>query len=198
VKNSHRNLVVLSSLVGVLTLTSALLLAISPPSLSPESSSSLSAVERDQLTDAVFGTEAVSQPGHWQYVYVHHSHTLSGAANALLTPDGNLPDHFVIGNGNGATDGELLISQRWNHQQAAAPAGVDKIEPTCISICLIGDLDRTAPTAAQMTRLTQLVSALQSQLRITGEHLVLLDQANSPSGIGQNFPTETFRQQILP
>jgi len=185
-------------LVGVLTLTSALLLAISPPSLLPESSSSLSAIERDQLTDAVFRTEAVSQPGRWQYIYVHQSHAAAGDARSMITSDGNLPDHFVIGNGNGATDGELLISQRWNHQQAAAPAGVDKIDPACISICVIGDLDRASPTTAQMSRLAQLVNALQGQLRIGGEHLVLLNQPGSASGIGQNFPTDAFREQILP
>lgn len=185
-------------MVGVLILTSALLLALSPPSLLPGSSSELSAIERDQVTEAVFRTESVSPPGRWQYIYVHQSHAPTGSIRALCANTGDLPDHFVIGNGNGAGDGELLISQHWNHQQSAAPQGVAKIDPGCISICLVGDLDKTAPTAAQMGRLTQLVSSLQGQLRIAGDHLVMLNQTGSPAGIGQNFPAATFREQILP
>src|SRR5437016_939088 len=113
VKKSHRKLIVFSTLLGVLSLTSALLMALAPAPL---------------------------VPSRWRYLYIHHSQTPAGNAITLGQATGGLGDHFVIGNGDGLMDGEIQVGQRWNQQQVALPPlGANKIDPACISIGLVGD-----------------------------------------------------------
>ena len=154
-KNSHRKFIVFVSLVGLLTLTSALLLALAPAPLMPDAASSLFAIDAPPTLDVIFNTKVQSPPNRWKYVYIRHSRTASGNAVTLANAGATgLGDHFVIGNGDGAIDGEIQIGQRWNQQQPATPpAGAQKIDPSCISICLVGDFDRTVPTPTQLRRL---------------------------------------------
>jgi len=199
VKQSKRNVVVLTSLIALLTFTSALLLALAPPPLVAEGYSSLAASDQSQFLGQIFHTAAAPKPDQWKYIYIHHSGTASGNAQTLVAAGTGMCDHFLIGNGEGCQDGEIQLSPRWNQQQpAAAPPGVDRIEPDCLSICVVGDFDRTMPTAMQLRRLTQLVSTLQAQLRIPADRVILLNQSGTPSGVGRYFPVTAFRDQILP
>jgi hypothetical protein len=201
VKNSHRKFIVFVSLVGLLTLTSAILLALAPAPLMPDAASSLFAIDAPSSLDVIFNTKVQSPPNRWKYIYVRHSRTASGNALTLGQTNGmaGLGDHFVIGNGDGAIDGEIQIGQRWNNQQSATPpAGANKIDPACVSICLVGDFDRTVPTQTQLRRLTQLVGTLQGKYGIKADFVVLqTDVASSPAGIGRYFPSTAFRQQLL-
>jgi hypothetical protein len=202
VKQSQRKIVVLASLAGLLTLTSALLLALSPPPISGESAiNNLWAADAADgnapgLADALFSTRVPAQEGHWKFIYVHESNTPAGSAGQLAH------DHFLIGNGAGFADGQIQIGQRWNNQTAAvAPAGVQSIDPDCISICVVGNFDATAPTTAQVRRLSQLIATLQGQLGIGADKVYLPDDASgarAAAGVGKNFPVATVRQQILP
>lgn len=199
VKRGQRKFVVFTSLVGMLTVTSALLLALAPAPLTPDASGSLYAVDSPQALDAIFQTQVAVRPGQWKYLYVRHSASTTGNAMTLGEATGTLGDHFVIGNGDGAFDGEIQLGYRWDQQApAAAPIGAAEIDPACISICLIGDFDSTVPTPLQLRRLGQLVATLQVRLGIGDERVILVDQANSPAGIGRYFPTTAFREQLLP
>jgi hypothetical protein len=199
VKKSKRNIVVLTSLVALLTFTSALLLALAPPPISGESYSSLSASDHHQFLDEIFKTAAPTKSDQWKYIYIHHSGTDAGNADSLAVPGQGICDHFIVGDGNGAADGEIEISPRWNQQQAAAaPRGVNHIEPTCVSICIVGDFDKTMPTPMQLRRLSQLVGTLQAQLRIPADKVIVLNDAASPSCVGRYFPVTAFRDQLLP
>jgi hypothetical protein len=200
VKKSNRRVVVFATLVSVLTLTSALLLALAPAPLTPDASSSLFAVDAPETMDAIFQTQVSAKPGRWKYVYVHHSHSPAGSAFTLgqNNPRG-MSDHFVIGNGDGAIDGEIQIGQRWNQQVSAdPPRGAAAIDPNCVSICLVGDFDRNVPTPTQMRRLAQLVNALQGRFDIPAGQVLLVSQPTTVAGIGRYFPTTAFRQQLLP
>jgi hypothetical protein len=197
-KNPSRKVIFLASLMGVLTVTSALLLALAPPPLTGESNSydNLWAADtsggNSDLTDAIFATRVPAQLGKWKYIYVHDSGTSTAAALGA-------GDHFVIAAGQGRPDGQIIMTQRWNNQSAAAaPTGVATIDPACISICVRGDFDALRPTVQQVRRLTELVSTLQSQLGIGGDKVFLLDTAAGPAGIGRQFPTASLRQQIFP
>jgi len=67
-----------------------------------------------------------------------------------------------------------------------------------VSICLVGDFDRTVPTQTQLRRLTQLVGTLQGKYGIKADFVVLqTDVSSSPAGIGRYFPSTAFRQQLL-
>jgi hypothetical protein len=202
--HSHqkRKFVVFSSLVGVLTLTSALLLALAPAPLTADAASSLFAVDQPATLDVIFDTNVPANPGRWKYIYIHHSRTPAGNATTLAA-DARGPlgmgDHFVIGNGDGAIDGEIQVGQRWMQQApAAAPVKGSKIDPACISICLVGDFDRTVPTSTQMRRLAQLVGTLQGRHQIPAANVQLMDQAASAAGVGRYFPSTAFRTQLLP
>jgi hypothetical protein len=197
-KNPTRKVIFLAGLMGVLTLTSALLLALAPPPLTNETSyDNLWAADTSNgggdLTDAIFATHVPARQGKWKYIYIHDS----GKSAATVAIGAG--DHFVIAAGKDRPDGQIVMTQRWNNQTpAAAPAGVQTIDPDCISICVRGDFDAAKPTVEQVRRVTELVSTLQSQLGIGGDRVFLLDSAAGPAGIGRQFPAASLRQQIFP
>ena len=197
---TRRRVTVLVSLVGVLTLTSALLRALAPAPLNPQASSSLFAIEAPESLDVLFTSTSVPVlDGRWHYIYIHHSASLGGSAQTLSESATGLPDHFVIGNGDGCADGEIQIGQRWTQQSApGVTPGATYIEPGCISICLIGDFNQTRPTPTQDRRLVQLVSALQNRLRVPGARVFLDTNTANAAGIGRHFPANEFRSQVLP
>jgi len=194
-KKPARKVIVLASLMGVLTLTSALLLALAPPPLSGEGSlENLWAADSSgggALADAIFKTRVAAKAGEWKYIYIHDS----GARDRATAGAG---DHFVVSDGTSRPDGQIVMTQRWNGQAAASPAGVQSIDPNCISICECGDFDAARPTASQMRRLTELVSTLQGQLGIGGDKVYMLADARAGAGIGRQFPVKMLREQILP
>jgi len=195
--NARRRFVVFVSLVGMLTLTSALLLALSPAPLAPDAARTLSAVDGpDSLQEIFTATQVLPQDGRWKYIYIHHSRTPAGDAASLGQATGGLPDHFLIGNGHGCDNGEIQLSQRWSLQSPAVPPPGITFFPSCISICLVGDLDRSLPTSVQMHRLGQLVTTLQNRFHIKSSDILLVEQAGTPGGIGKYFPLTAFREQL--
>ena len=187
------------SLVGLLSLTSVLLLALAPDPLAPGSAASLFALDQRSSMDAVFDTGVPVVKGRWKSVFIHHSRTASGNADSLANGVGGLADHFVIGNGSGCVDGEVQIGQRWSTQlPAGAVPGTRSIANDCVSICVVGDFDRTAPTPTQQLRLTQLVHTLQSRLGVPAGQVYLHQGSGTPADVGRQFPAAAFRQQLLP
>jgi hypothetical protein len=191
---------VLVSLVAVLTLTSALLRALAPSPLEQQASSSLFAIEAPESLDTVFSS--TSEPvtgGRWHTIFIHHSASVSGSGQSIAESAGGLPDHFVIGNGDGAGDGEIQIGQRWKQQLAAGVTpGANGINPDCISICLVGDFNQSRPTITQQRRLAQLVSTLQNRLGIPRKQIFFYSAISNPTGIGRYFPGKEFESQVLP
>jgi hypothetical protein len=194
----RRTFVVLSSLVGVLTLTSVLLRAMQGAPLTADAASGLMASDSRAALEVVFNTQVAPHPARWKSIYVHHSRTPAGNAAALSRGDAGCGDHFVVGNGNGAVDGEIQFTRRWNLQQPADPApGEISVDGLCVSICVVGDLDRGAPTPTQLKRLEFLVQTLQERLRIPASEVWMFDRANSAAGAGQFFPKSVFQSQLL-
>ncbi len=198
--DSTRRFYVMVSLMGVLTLTSALLLALAPPPLRADASNSLFAVDQPDALDAIYNTLRPIASGQWRYIRIHHSRTMGGNALTLAqTSPAGLGDHFVVGNGDGSLDGEIQIGQRWNQQQPAiSPVGSPSVDPNCLSICVIGDFDHGVPTPLQMRRLTQLVCSLQVRLQISPDRVLLGNPPGSTAGLGRYFPMTAFRQQLMP
>lgn len=191
-KQSKRTVVVFFGLVGVLTATSALLLAVAPAPLKPEGSSTLAASDGPPMLAGVFETSTKVQTGRWQYIYVRHSKSLQ----PNFTSNG---DHFVIQTGSGLNDGQVQMTTRWMNQASAVPpSGVSAIDPKCISIVVVGDLDRNVPTPAQVQSVTSLVRTLQSELNVPAGRVLMVDQRNSAGGIGRFFPIDAFRENLLP
>ena len=201
---SRRNVVVLASLLGSLTLASVLLLVWAPDPLTPDAVRLLG-VSEEQSLDLIYETENPIKPGRWQCIYVHHSKGQKGDALSLGRGIGGMPDHFLIGNGNGCEDGGVQVGQRWNLQQAAgATSGKQPLPQLAaiadgyISICLVGDLDTSPPTDKQLQRLQELVRSLQQKLRIPGAAVLAFDRPASTAGIGRRFPAVAFSEHLLP
>lgn len=199
---SRRKLYVFATLIAVMLLTSALLWAVQMSPLSPDAARSLSATDQADDMNQVFDTRQAVASTRWKYIFIHHSQTTSGSAETLASdaadPKG-MADHFVIGNGDGCKDGAVQYGDRWNEQYPAGKApDVDRMNPNCISICLIGDFDRSFPTPTQMKSLGQLVDVLQRRLHIDREHVLMVDAKGSAAGSGRYFPRAAFRDQLLP
>ncbi len=195
----NRRVAVFVTLVGMVAFTSVLLVVLAPPPVTPSNWRSLFALDAPESLDVVFQTQVPVTTTRWRYIYVHHSRTASGDAVTLAQLTGS-SDHFVIGNGDGCIDGEIQMTQAWNHQQAITnpPQGASQMDPDCISICLVGDFDSSKPTATQQRRLAQLVGTLQARLHIPSGEVQVYDQPNTAAGIGHSFPIAAFRSQILP
>lgn len=195
----RRKFLVFVSLVGALTLTSALLLALAPESLRPDAARSLFASGLPQSFDALFETSVPVRGGRWRYIFIHQSLTASGDALTLgQSPDG-APDHFVIGNGDGCQDGEIQITQRWTQQDTPGEIpGLPRTQMNFISICLVGDFNQARPTAAQQRRLAQLVNELRRRLDIPEPNVVLSAKGVGIAGVGRNFPVSDLRAQLTP
>ena len=198
VKHSQRKFIVFTSLIGVLTVTSALLLALAPAPVSPDAASSLYAIDAPSTLDVIFETKTPTTPNRWKYVYIRHTRTNGGNALTLGQNSHGIGDHFLIGNGNGAIDGEIQIGQRWNQQLAALPPKANvAIDKDCVSISLVGNFDRTVPTPTQLHRLSQLVRTLQARLGVPPQNIILVDEANSVAGSGKYFPIGAFRAELV-
>jgi hypothetical protein len=198
----RRRVLVFGGLVAVLTITSALLLAMQPAPLTPDSARSLMSLTSSAEVDELFDTQIPMRTGRWKYIYIHHSGATAGSASSLADANGpsiTVPDHFVVGNGEGAGDGEIQVGQRWNTQQPAGKTrGLDRLDPDCISVCVIGDFDRASPTPRQMEQLARLVTSLQNKLQIGRDRVWMLEAPAQPAGSGRYFPRDVFKSGLLP
>jgi hypothetical protein len=195
---THRKVIVFFSLAGVLSLTTILLRAMAPSPMMPDAVNLLVNPGSSDLLESINRTRHPMQAERWQYIYIHQSKTASGAEWSGEQAPRGYADHFVIGTGDGCVDGELQINDRWYQQTPAAPpAGAHDIDPSCISICMIGDFDKHPPTPIQMGRLEQVVQMLQSRFQISPRRVILMnEQANSPMGLGRYFPSSAFHDQL--
>ena len=193
----RRTLAVLGSLVVSMTAVSALLLVLEPRPLAPIGGPVLTAFQPSPSgIEALFATQPSPSDERWRAIVIHHSGTSRGNAQTLAEQHqaeghAGLGHHFVIGNGDGAGDGEVQIGYRWKQQ-------LDGTYRDAISVCLIGDGDRVRPTEEQMKQLIHLVTLLQERLQIPAQRVLLhANIAQDTTSPGRHFPAGAFRQQLI-
>lgn len=130
----------------------------------------------------------------WRYIVIHHSATPSGSADSFdhyhrekKGWDRGLGYHFVIGNGNGTSNGAVEIGHRWTSQIDGAHAGSAEYNEHGIGICLVGDFEVSSPTNEQISSLAELVRGLQQLCNIPSENIVLHRHVRDTSCPGRNF-----------
>ena len=193
----NRNAVFLACLLSAMALTGGLLLAMRTAPLNTEAKS-LFAVDNSDSLESIFNVEASTAAQKWTFIYIHQTATASGSTVTLANADGSLGDHFVIGNGEGSGDGELLIDQRWTRQQPCVPPTGVRLGGQCISISLVGTLDSQPPTPLQYRRLCQLVQALQARYHIPTDKVNWFTTSGRQTArIGQCFDTQRFSAQLI-
>ncbi len=190
------------SLVGLLSFTSVLLLALSPARSRRRRRRACSRWTPQSL-DEIFRTSVPVDGGRWNYIFVHHSRTPGGSAASLARTGGpnggGMPaDHFVIGNGDDAIDGEIQITQLGRADDRRPGRGARPDQRRLHQHLPRGGLRARPPTPTQNLRLAQLVGTLQRRLQISAGRVMLLEGSPAPAGTGRHFPAASFRTQLLP
>ena len=114
----------------------------------------------------------------WGYIVIHHSSTAAGSEAAFHRHhrdvrgwDGIGYD-FVIGNGNGARDGLVEVTYRWERQLVGAHAGAKLYNEQGVGICVVGDLEKGHISAKQLEALVGLINYLQKRCKIPTTNIV--------------------------
>lgn len=140
-------------------------------------------------------------PGKWRYIVIHHSASASGSPKGMDAYHRNvrhmengLAYHFVIGNGNGMTDGGLYAGNRWRGQLDGGHLASESLNAKSIGICLVGDFTKAKPSAKQMQTLHSLISYLRVRCKLPVSAVKLHRQINTkPTECpGDSFPSKTF------
>ncbi len=115
----------------------------------------------------------------WKYIVIHHSASDKGCASSFdrlhRVERGwdELGYHFVIGNGTESGDGQIEVGSRWRKQKHGAHCKTDDnyYNDHGIGICLVGNFEKQAPSAAQMRSLNRLVQFLQARCGINSTNI---------------------------
>lgn len=194
----RRVFIVLSSLVGAMTLASTLLLA-----LEPTGSVGVPLQQINRSGNPAARLFATQKPidRRWTRIIIHDSGTLQGAVTDLAAAHRQIGldgagYHFVIDNGAGDDNGQSDIhaTARWISQRDGAFLNaVDphhRDQPQAIGICLIGDTRREPAGKMQLQQLAWLVQQLQGRLNIPASQVA---QQTS----GEQFASAWLQGQLL-
>jgi len=116
----------------------------------------------------------------WTAIVIHHSGTRDGNATIFgkwHTQGRNWEGvgyDFVIGNGTDSGDGQIEVTFRWREQLVGAHCGGTPdnwANEKAVGICLVGDFNKTAPTANQIDSAIRLVRFLCQRYGIAGTRI---------------------------
>jgi hypothetical protein len=130
---------------------------------------------------------------------IHHTATSRGSVESIhethiqrRDKDGNpwlgIGYHFVIGNGNGMSDGEIEETFRWRQQLHGAHAGSGEYNQRGIGIVLVGNFDEQRPTSAQLAAIKRLVTTLKHEYHIDSKHVIGHSDVKATACPGRYFP----------
>ena len=171
---------------------------------------------------SILPREANLDHKRWTSIVIHHSNTPAGDAASVARLQGatdasGIGYHFIIGNGQGITDGFIQVSSRWNRQEVGAHVAsiarqsgngatlvsrqrkpsADELNRHAVGICLIGNGDRRPFTENQMRELATLVRRLQKELNISADHVYLHSDVAGVSSPGRFFSAADFEAQLV-
>ncbi len=135
----------------------------------------------------------------WTSIVIHHTATSRGSVESIHQSHLNRRDtngnrwkgigyHFVIGNGNGMSDGEVEPTFRWREQLHGAHAGVARYNQQGIGIVLVGNFEEVPPTSAQLAAVKRLVATLKEAYGISAENVVGHSDIKATACPGRYFP----------
>lgn len=168
--NQPRVVKVLAALLVSMTGGAILLMAFSgkPPVAGPFSLASY--IGLDPIAKAV-ASKAAQQPDRWRTVEVYFSGTRAGNIEQLASLYGigdaeDLNCHFVVCNGAGADDGQVMPTQKWQRQWSIIPNRAWNGESQTIRICVIANGADSLPTEYQIKRVYALIDKLCQKFHI--------------------------------
>lgn len=171
--NQPRVAKVLAALLLSMTAGAIVLMALgnNPPSAGPFCLSSY--YRLNPLKEAIYSKVSQS-PNRWDRIEVYFSGTRAGNIEQLaslagmMSPEG-INCHFVICNGLGGNDGQILTCEKWKRQWSVVPSkswfGTDQT----IRICVVADGGQSQLTDFQLKRAESLVEVLFRRFNIRPE-----------------------------
>jgi N-acetyl-anhydromuramyl-L-alanine amidase AmpD len=145
----------------------------------------------------------------WKYIVIHHSAGNYGNIEFLQRvhrerqakdPIDAIPYHYVIGNGNGLVEGEVVSDWRNEYGIWGAHVSARNSDHNLrgIGICLIGNFERKNVSDIQYNALVKLTKKLMREHNIlaqnvSGHRFVKGERTKCP---GKMFPMEKFRKDI--
>jgi len=116
---------------------------------------------------------------NWSWIIIHHSDSDYGSA-AIIDKwhrdrgFDELGYHFVIGNGTNSGDGQIEVGPRWVKQKWGAHDNAldNRFNTNGIGICLVGDFNKTRPTAKQRRSLMRLVAYLMRTYHVPPDRVL--------------------------
>jgi hypothetical protein len=151
------------------------------------------------------------EPGRWRAIVIHHSGSYAGTVRDMAQQQAHewgfpsIGYHFVIGNGNGEYDGDIITCPRWFNQQSGAHVAdrapgarpdAGWFNDNAIGVCLIGNGERREFTDAQMKSLMTLVRHLQVKCDIPASAVYLHSDLVQVASPGVYFPRATFNMAL--
>lgn len=139
----------------------------------------------------------------WKYIVIHHSASDSGDAASIDKYHkekrgwvNGLGYDFLIGNGNGARDGQIEVGNRWNKQIDGAHAGNPEYNKHGIGICLVGNFDTDHPTNQQISSLLYLIDYLQKRCNIPKDNVIMHKTFRNTVCPGKHFPYDKLLARL--
>lgn len=175
--NQPRVAKVLAALLVSMTAGAIVLMVLgsNPPSAGPFC---LSAYYRLNSVDHAMRSRACQAPDRWNSIEIFFSGTKGGSLAELAAARGTagaaeLNCHFVICNGNGADDGDIQPTEKWQKQWSSRPGATWQGSERTIRVCMVGDGVAVTPTNYQLKRLEMLLEALCRKFNIPAENVYL-------------------------
>ncbi len=139
----------------------------------------------------------------WKYIVIHHSASDKGNATSIGKYHreergwvNGLGYDFLIGNGNGARDGQIEVGNRWNKQIDGAHAGNPEYNKHGIGICLVGNFDNDQPTNQQISSLLYLIDYLQKRCHIHKDNVIMHKTFRNTVCPGKHFPYDKLLARL--
>ena len=168
--NQPRVVKVLLALLVSMTVGAVVLMALSgrPPLAGPFSLASY--VGLDPIAEAVRSRTA-QHPDRWRSIEIHFTGTSVGNIEHLaslygLSKPEDINCHFVVCNGQGAGDGQVLSTEKWQRQWSIIPSQAWNSPNQTIRIYVIADRRAAQPTEYQIKRTYALVDELYQKFSI--------------------------------
>jgi hypothetical protein len=173
--NQPRVAKVLAALLVSMTVGAVVLMALrnTPPSAGAFCLSSY--YHLDPVEEAIL-SRAPQVPNRWKSIEIYYSSTKAGNIEQLaalngLTKSEDINCHFVICNGLGGGDGQILPTEKWQRQWSIIPSRTWYGSDHTIRICVIADAKTTRPTDCQIKRIEALVEGLYRKFDIRPESI---------------------------
>jgi len=173
--NQPRVAKVLAALLVSMTVGAVVLMALrnTPPSAGAFCLSSY--YHLDPVEEAILSRAPLS-PNRWKSIEIYYSGTKAGNIEQLAALNGlakseDVNCHFVICNGLGGGDGQILPTEKWQRQWSIIPSRTWYGTDRTIRICVIADAKTNRPSDTQVKRIEALVEGLYRKFDIRPESI---------------------------